>query len=94
MRIFTSNSLGALEIWIPDKRPNGSGLNDFLLHQAVVHAQPEHLRLTGSLTQQFIRLINDLKAGRYDHDPLQGDAAIRKYYGILQVALLDALPIE
>jgi hypothetical protein len=56
--------------------------------------QPRLLRLPGSLTQEFIQLINDLEAGRYDHDPFQGDAAIRKYYGILQVALLDALPIE
>jgi hypothetical protein len=31
--------------------------------------QPKLLRLPGSLTQEFIQLASDLRAGRYESDP-------------------------
>ena len=54
--------------------------------------QPKLLRLPGSLIQELVQLLNDLKAGHYDEDPSEGSAAVRKYYGNLQSALLDGLP--
>lgn len=55
---------------------------------------PQHLRLPGSLTQQFIQLIGDLRSGHYDSDPSRGHSAIRSYYSSLNSTLLDSLPIE
>jgi hypothetical protein len=49
-------------------------------HQAVVDAQTKLLRLPGSLTQELRQLLNDLKAGHCDEYPLEGNAAVRKYY--------------
>jgi hypothetical protein len=54
--------------------------------------QPKLLCLPGSLTQQLIQLVGDLRAGRYECDPSQGARAIGNYYSNLNSALLDLLP--
>jgi hypothetical protein len=56
--------------------------------------QPKLLRLPGSLTQELIQLVGDLRSGHYENDPSRGQSAIRNYYTGLRSALLDSLPIE
>ncbi len=38
--------------------------------------QPNLLRLPGSLTQELIQLIDDLRAGHYESDPSLGDSEL------------------
>jgi hypothetical protein len=56
--------------------------------------QPKRLRLPGSLTQDLIQLIGDLRSVHYEDDPSRGHSAIRHYYSRLSSTLLDSLPIE